>query len=148
MILPIGSAMSSHIHRKLEQVLYFSISKTRFYRFMSSKVFNWDIIWMKIFKLIPYPETNDRLILALDDSITPKSGKKIFGCESFFDHAAKHNQSSYLWSQCFVQIGLLKFVHTRWSFLPLLTRFYHSTKSVKDSTFNRRLVLPVKCCLS
>ena len=90
-ILPIVSAMSNHIHRKLEQVLYFSISKTRFYRFMSSKVFNWDIIWMKIFKLIPYSETNNRLILALDDSITPKSGKKIFGCESFFDHAAKHN---------------------------------------------------------
>ena len=116
MILPIGTAMSSHIHRKLEHVLYFSISKTRFYRFMSSKVFNWDNIWLKVFKLIPSPGTNGRFIVALDDSMTPKSGKKRFGCEKFFDHAAKHNQSSYPWSQCFVQIVLLQFVHTRWHF--------------------------------
>ena len=147
MILPIGTAMSSHIHRKLEQVLYFSINKTRFYRFMSSKVFNWDSIWMKVFRLIPSPETNGRLIVALDDSMTPKSGKKIFGCENFFDHAAKHNQSSYPWSQCFVQIGLLKFVHTRWAFLPLLTRFYHSTKKVKDSTFNSKISLACQMLL-
>lgn len=141
MIVPIGTAMSSHIYRKLEEVLYFSISKTRFYRFMGSKVFNWDKIWMKIFKLIPSAETNDRLIVALDDSMTPKSGKKIFGCENFFDHAAKHNQSSYPWSQCFIQVGLLKFVHTRWAFLPLLTRFYHSSKKVKDSAFNSNICL-------
>ena len=147
MILPIGTAMSSHIHRKLEEVLYFSISKTRFYRFMSSKVFSWDKIWMKIFKLIQSAETNDRLIVALDDSMTPKSGKKIFGCENFFDHAAKHNQSSYPWSQCFVQIGLLKFVHTRWAFLPLLTRFYHSSKKVKDSAFNSKISLACQMLL-
>jgi hypothetical protein len=147
MILPIGTAMSSHIHRKLEQVLYFSISKTRFYRFMGSKVFNWDNIWLKVFKLIASPETKGRLIVALDDSMTPKSGKKIFGCENFFDHAAKHNQSSYLWSQCFVQIGLLKFVHTRWAFLPLLTRFYHSSKKVKDSAFNTKIGLACQMLL-
>ena len=147
MILPIGTAMSSHIHRKLEQVLYFSINKTRFYRFMSSKVFNWDSIWVKVFKLIPSPETNGRLIVAVDDSMTPKSGKKIFGCENFFDHAAKHNQSSYPWSQCFVQIGLLKFAHTRWVLLPLLTRFYHSTKKVKDPAFNSKIGLPCQMLL-
>jgi hypothetical protein len=141
MILPIGTAMSSHIHRKLEQVLYFSINKTRFYRFMASKTFNWDSIWMKVFKLIPSPTTNGRLIVALDDSMTPKSGKKIFGCEHFFDHAAKHNQSQYPWSQCFVQIGLLKIVHTRWAFLPLLTRFYHSVNKAVDPDFKSKITI-------
>lgn len=139
MILPIGTAMSSHIHRKLEQGLYFGINKTRFYRFMASKTFNWDGIWKKVFGLIPSPTTNDRLIVALDDSMTPKSGKKIFGCEHFFDHAAKHNQSQYPWSQCFVQIGLLKLVHTRWAFLPLLTRFYCSVNKSVDSSFKSKI---------
>jgi hypothetical protein len=31
-------------------------------------------------------------LLALDDSINTKVGKKIFGCEQIFDHAAKANQ--------------------------------------------------------
>ena len=52
----------------------------------------------------------ERLLLALDDTINPKTGKKIFGCASFFDHAAKSNQSKYLWSQNVVSIGLLKMV--------------------------------------
>ena len=112
-MLPTGTVMSSHIHLKLEGVLYFSISKTRFYRFMSSKVFNWDSIWMKIFKLIPSTETDDRLVVALDDSVIPKSGKKIFGCENFFDHVAKHYQNTYPWSQCFIQIDLLKLIQTQ-----------------------------------
>jgi len=141
MILPIGTAMSSHVHRKLEQVLYFGINKTRFYRFMASKKINWDNIWEKIFRLIPSSTTHDRLIVALDDSMTPKSGKKIFGCEHFFDHAAKHNQSQYPWSQCFVQIGLLNFIHTRWAFLPLLTRFYCSVSKATESNFKSKIII-------
>jgi hypothetical protein len=34
-----------------------------------------------------------RLLLALDDSINPKTGRKIFACQRTFDHAAKSNQS-------------------------------------------------------
>ena len=55
----------------------------------------WDKLWEYVFKLIPNPLEKGCLIVALDDSINPKSGKKIFGCEKFFDHAAKHNQSRY-----------------------------------------------------
>ncbi len=45
--------------------------------------------------MIPEPETNGRLIIALDDYINPKIGKKIFACAKVFDHAAKQNQSKY-----------------------------------------------------
>jgi hypothetical protein len=30
--------------------------------------------------MIPKPFTDDRLLLAIDDYINPKTGKKIFGC--------------------------------------------------------------------
>ncbi|MCU7891230.1 MAG: hypothetical protein KZQ78_06280 [Candidatus Thiodiazotropha sp. (ex Ustalcina ferruginea)] len=66
---------------------------------------------------------NERLLLALDDFINYKTGKKIFGCASFFDHAAKINQSEYAWSQNVVSMGLLKVVKGRWACLPLAFRF-------------------------
>ena len=57
---------------------------------------------------IPQPATEGQIIVALDDSINPKVGQKIFGCGHFHDHAAKANQGSYPWSQCILAIGLLK----------------------------------------
>jgi hypothetical protein len=45
--------------------------------------------------MTPEPEKNWRLIVALDDYINPKAGKKIFACATVFDHAAKPNQSPY-----------------------------------------------------
>jgi len=69
--------------------------------------------------MIPEPETNGRLLVALDDFINPKTGKKIFGCASVFDHAAKQNQSKYPWAQNIVSIGLLKMIKGRWACLPL-----------------------------
>jgi hypothetical protein len=76
--------------------------------------------------------------LALDDTINPKTGKKIFACASFFDHAAKANQSKYPWSQNVVCIGLLKIVKGRWACLPLAFRFYHMRKTIiaKKVTIN------------
>ncbi|WP_457552213.1 hypothetical protein [Desulfobacula sp.] len=64
--------------------------------------------------MIPDPETNGRLLIALDDSINPKTGKKIFDCARVFDHAAKVNQSKYPWVQNVVSIGLLKIIKGRW----------------------------------
>ena len=75
--------------------------------------------------------TDNRLLLALDDYINPKTGKKIFGCDKIFDHAAKQNQSKYPWAQNIVALGLLKIVKGRWACLPLNYRFYHMKNSVE-----------------
>lgn len=108
MILPISTAKGSYLYKKLTVVLGYSITRTRFYRFLACKCMSWDKLWHYVFKLIPAPLEKGRLILAFDDSINPKSGKKVFDCEKFFDHAAKHNQSHYPWAQTFIKIGLLK----------------------------------------
>ena len=60
MIVPIGSGINSQIYRNLVQI-WLLLSKTRFYRFMASKCFNWDMIWKAIFKLIPLPLTDGAL---------------------------------------------------------------------------------------
>jgi hypothetical protein len=97
---------------------------------MASPKLPWEILWQTIWKLIPLPTTDGRIILAADDSMNPKTGKKIYGCHHFFDHSAKINQNHYIWSQNIVQLGLLKLVHGRWACLPLSWCFYHLQKDI------------------
>ena len=98
---------------------------------MASPKIPWQRLWQCLWKLIPEPLTNGRLLLALDDYINPKTGKKIFGCARVFDHAAKQNQAKYPWAQNIVALGLLKMVKGRWACLPLSYRFYHLKKSIE-----------------
>lgn len=72
---------------------------------MASPTLPWKKLWSTIWRLIPSPITDGYLILALDDCINTKVGKKIFACETVFDHAAKDNQSNYVWAQNFVCVG-------------------------------------------
>jgi hypothetical protein len=83
--------------------------------------------------MIPEPENNGRLLVALDDFINPKTGKNIFGCANVFDHAAKQNQSKYPWAQNIVSIGLLKIIKGRWACLPLSYRYYLMKKDIEKN---------------
>jgi hypothetical protein len=99
---------------------------------MDSPKLPWAQLWPTLWSaMIPASAVNERLVLALDDYINPKTGKKIFGCASFFDHAAKINQSSYPWAQNILSIGLLKQVKGRWAYLPMAFRFYHMKKIIE-----------------
>jgi hypothetical protein len=96
---------------------------------MASPKLPWENVWRIIWQTIPQPLTEGRLIAALDDSIHCKTGKKIFACQHFFDHAAKANQSHYPWSQN-ITLGLLKQIHGRWCCLPLGFAFYFMKKTL------------------
>jgi len=136
-LVPFAGSKTSNILRCLKSLFGFSgIRKKRFYTFMASPRIPWKGIWHSLWKMIPDPLTGDRLLLALDDYINPKTGKKIFGCDTVFDHAAKRNQSKYPWAQNIVVVGLLKTVKGRWACLPLSYRFYHLKKSVERKNRN------------
>jgi len=62
---------------------------------MASNKLPWIKLWQGLWSTIPNPLTDGRLLVALDDFINPKTGRKIFGCAHIFDHAAKANQSKY-----------------------------------------------------
>ncbi len=131
-IIPFTSAKTSNLLRCLHHLFGFThVGRKRYYTFMASPKLPWQALWQKVWKMIPNPLTNDRLLLALDDYINPKTGKKIFGCANIFDHAAKQNQSKYPWAQNVVAVGLLKIVKGRWACLPLNYRFYHMKKSIE-----------------
>jgi hypothetical protein len=141
-IVPFTSSKTSNLLRCLKALFGFAgIHKKRYYTFMASPKIPWQRLWQCLWKMIPAPLTDDRLLLALDDYINPKTGKKIFGCGKFFDHAAKQNQSKYPWAQNIVAIGLLKIVKGRWACLPLNYRFYHLKKSIENT--KRMLSKPV-----
>ncbi len=132
-ILPFTSSRTSNLLRALETLFGFTIKKKKYYRFMASPKIPWNRLWIRLWKLIPEPETNGRLLIALDYFINPKTGKKIFGCANIFDHAAKQNQSKYPWAQNVVTIGLLKIIKGRWACLPLSHSYYHLKKDIKEN---------------
>jgi len=128
--MPVSSARTSDLLRCFDYFFDLLLPQRRFYRFMGSPKLPWDRIRRALWCLIPNPCTAGRLVLALDDSINPKSGKMVHACHNFFDHAAKENQCKYPWSQNIVCLGLLKFVKGRWACLPLIARFYHLEKDL------------------
>ena len=131
-IIPFTSSKTSNLLRCLKGLFGFTgIRKKRYYTFMASPKIPWQRLWLCLWKMISEHLTNGRLLLALDDCINPKTGKKIFACAKIFDHAAKQNQSKYPWAQNIVSIGLLKMVKGRWACLPLSYRFYHLKKSIE-----------------
>ena len=105
--------MTSNLLRSLQTLFGLDPGRRRFYTFMASSTIPWQRLWQVIWSLIPEPLVDGRLLVALDDSINNKSGRKIFGCGFFHDHTAKLNQPSYPWSQNIVSIGLLKMIKAR-----------------------------------
>jgi len=129
-IIPFTSSISSNILRSLTHLFGMDVNRRRFYAFMGSNKLPWDRLWPTLWNMIPEPETNGRLLLALDDFINPKVGKQVFGCSHIFDHAAKANQSKYPWAQCVTSLGLLKRIKGRWACIPLAHRFYLPNKEL------------------
>ncbi|MFC1816404.1 hypothetical protein ACFL0M_10810 [Thermodesulfobacteriota bacterium] len=87
------SSISSNILRCMNTLFSISVNRHRFYTFMESNKLPWAKLWLRLWCMIPSPLTDGRLLVALDDFINPKTGRRIFGCSHIFDHAAKSNQS-------------------------------------------------------
>ena len=150
-IVPFTSSMTSNLWRCLETLFGIEIRQKRFYTFMASSNLPWENLWQTVWGLIPSPETDGRLLIALDDFINPKVGRTIFGCETLFDHAAKANQSKYPWAQNIVSVGLLKRIKGRWACLFFDFRFYLPKKTIeaaKDTATCRGKVVPFQTKLA
>jgi len=149
-IIPFSSSISSNVLRCINTLFGLNVNRRRFYTFMASNKLPWNKLWRILWSMIPDPLSDGRLLIALDDFINPKTGRKIFGCSHIFDHAAKTNQSKYPWAQNVVLIGLLKRIKGRWACLPLAHRFYLPKKAIdakldnmkvpgKDTSFKTKL---------
>jgi hypothetical protein len=138
-IIPFTSSITSNCYRCLTTLFGIDLNQKRFYTFMASSTLPWQRVWQTIWGLIPSPETDGRLLLAVDDTINPKSGTNIFACDTVFDHAAKTNQSQYPWAQNIVAVGLLKRIKGRWACLFMDFRFYIAHKTLTANSKNARI---------
>jgi len=138
-IVPFTSSISSNILRCMNTLFGISVNRRRFYTFMASNKLPWAKLWPRLWSTIPSPLTDGRLLVALDDFVNPKTGRKIFGCSHIFDHAAKANQSKYPWAQNVVLVGLLKRIKDRWACLPLAHRFYLPKKAIASKSDNMNI---------
>jgi len=134
-LVPITISRTSNLLRAIETLFGVVISQWRYYTFMASVKLPWQALWETLWRAIPNPLVGGRLILALDDSINPKTGRHIFACQRTFDHAAKPNQVRWPWAQTLVVLGLLVPIHGRWCCLPLAFRFYLRRKTVQTPTW-------------
>jgi hypothetical protein len=123
-LVPITISRTSNLLRAIETLFGVGIAQWRYYTFMASVKLPWEAVWETLWRAIPNPLVGGRLLLALDDSINPKTGKHIFACQRTFDHAAKRNRTRWPWAQTIVTVGLLVPIHGRWSCLPLAFGFY------------------------
>jgi hypothetical protein len=123
-LVPITASRTSNLLRAIATLFGVEIAESRYYTFMASVKLHWDGLWEILWRAIPQPLTGGRLVVALDDSLNAKTGRKVFACQTTFDHAAKTNQTQYPWAQTIVTVGLLKIIHGRWCCLPLAFAYY------------------------
>ena len=123
-LVPITASRTSNLLRAMATWFGVDMAPSRYYTLMASVKRRWESVWAVLWRAIPDPLTDGRLLVALDDSINPKTGRQVFGCQPTFDHAAKTHQSPYPWAQTIVTVGLLKVIHGRWACLPLAFACY------------------------
>jgi hypothetical protein len=138
-IIPFTTSISSNLFRCMNTVFGLNGNRRRFSTFMASNKLPWDTLWRSLWSMIPGPLTTGRMLIAVDDFINPKTGRKIFGCSQPFDHAAKTNQSNYPWAQNVLLVGLLKRIKGRWACLPLAHRFYFPKKAIEAQLENMKI---------
>ena len=80
-LVPITISRTSNLLRAIETLFGVDIAQWRYYTFMASVKLPWEAIWERLWQAIPAPLVDGRLVLTLDDSINPKTGKKIFACQ-------------------------------------------------------------------
>jgi hypothetical protein len=117
------------------------------HRFVSH--YKWDLnqVIFSVFALInKFLHLSKHLVFALDDTLIPKYGKKIFGRGCHFDHASKPNMSRYIFGHNWVVLGLLYHWHlfSKWICFPLVSRLFIPESIIEDkSSFNSRISLAV-----
>lgn len=121
------------------------ITQRRFYGLLNFAKLPWDKIRLSLIRSMGEEIlTEEKILLATDDSIYGKSGKKIEGAATHFDHAAKMNSNKYLWGHCRVVTGILSMVKGRWAFLPLLQDNYIPKKQLEDSKGKTKIELAIQ----
>lgn len=105
-----------------------------FHRFFATAQWSLDELGLAVFALIqPWLEPGV-ILLALDDTLARKCGKKVFGAGMHHDPRLSSRRTAITnWGHSWVPLGVLvnfRFAPERWFCLPILFRLYRSRQTV------------------
>ena len=119
-------------------------SESGYYRFLSEGKWRLGLLFRSLFDLIVGTFRLTQLTLVLDDTLSPKWGRGIFGTGSFFDHTARP-RPGYIWGHNWVALAVVVQIGTRgWAALPFWVTLYRPEKSCRPGEFRTRHQLAVE----
>lgn len=114
--------------------------ESSFYRFFSSYKFRPEVFFKALLMLVMETFKLKELTLAVDDTLCPKWGKKIFGAAYLFDHV-KRPRPGTIWGHNWVVIAVVINTHGVFMSLPIWISLYRPKSICKKSEFKTRLQL-------
>ena len=117
------------------------------HRFLSQ--YKWDAVLLglsMITLIIKYLPIEAPFVFAIDDTLVPKYGDKIYGRSLHFDHANKVNRPRYIQGHNWVVVGMLYncSVFSKWLCFPILADLFIPEKSIPEGhSFKTRIELAV-----
>ena len=112
-------------------------SLSAYYRFLSEGKWRLGLLFRSLFDLIVSTFGVIRLTLVLDDTLSPKWGRGIFGTGSFFDHTARP-RPGYIWGHNWVALAVVVQIGTLWVALPFWIALYRPGKTCRKEEFRTR----------
>ena len=112
-------------------------SLSSYYRFLSEGKWRLGLLFRSLFDLIVGTFRVTKLTLVLDDTLSPKWGRGIFGTGSFFDHAARP-RPGYIWGHNWVALAVVVQIRTLWVALPFWIALYRPEKTCAKEDFRTR----------
>jgi hypothetical protein len=105
-----------------------------FHRFFATARWSLDELGLAVFGLIQPWLTEGAILVALDDTLARKRGKRVFGVGMHHDPLLSSRGTAIMnWGHSWVQLGVLasfRFAPERWFCLPILFRLYRSRQTV------------------
>ena len=113
-------------------------SLSGYYRFLSDGKWRMEVFFKCLFDLIVRTFRVSELTLVLDDTLSPKWGRGIFGTAFHFDHTARP-RPGYLWGHNWVVLAVVAQVgNLAWAALPFWVALYRPKKTCPRREFRTR----------
>ena len=112
-------------------------SLSGYYRFLSEGKWRMGLLFRSLFDLVVSTFGVTKLTLVLDDTLSPKWGRGIFGTGSFFDHTARP-RPGYIWGHNWVALAVVVPIGTMWVALPFWMVLYRPEKTCRKEEFRTR----------
>jgi hypothetical protein len=113
-------------------------SQSGYYRFLSDGKWRMKLFFRSLFGLILRTFRIAELTLVLDDTLSPKWGRGIFGTAFHFDHTARP-RAGFIWGHNWVVLAVVVQVGARaWVALPFWVVLYRPKKTCQRGQFRTR----------